>query len=411
MAFGAAMVAAVVGIAAPAAGSRHTSSRHDWAYALAIQQDGRLVAAGLTDRGARSGLALARYTTKGGLDRTFGNDGKLVATDVGNGSAVATETDGKILVGSRGGNGPRGGRPGTGTLARYLPRGTLDPSFGHGGRATGFGVNAIAIQKNGRIVAAGAGALARFTRAGLPDASFGRQGKVKGGFGALALQADGKIVVVANVGRTINRYTARGTLDSTFGRGGRVRSEMYFANALAIARDGKIVVAGEDEFSDFALARFTADGTLDPSFGNGGKVLTDFPIPPGQLQPKSQDVANAVAIQRDGKIIAAGRSDGGVWDEKDHSIYRFALVRYNDDGSLDTSFGRGGRVTTHYARQSSDQPSSSIAEAAVIQRNGKIAVAGLGNGYDFALARYTTNGHLDPTFDRDGKVLTDFSSG
>jgi uncharacterized delta-60 repeat protein len=116
-------------------------------------------------------------------------------------------------------------------------------------------------------------------------------------------------------------------------------------------------------------------------------------------------------VQADGKIVAAGKSDGGVTNERDHNVYEFALARYNDDGSLDTSFGRAGMVTTYFARRSSGEASSSIAEAVAIQRDGKIVAAGLGNGYDFALARYTARGSLDRSFGRGGKVLTDFGAG
>jgi uncharacterized delta-60 repeat protein len=141
-----------------------------------------------------------------------------------------------------------------------------------------------------------------------------------------------------------------------------------------------------------------------------GKVVTDFTRASNcDGCSESNDAANAVAVQRDGKIIVAGSSDSqGGTDVKDHSIYDFALARYNDDGSLDSSFGRGGTVLTDLHSGSSD-----VAEDTVIQPDGRIVVAGLrkiiaGGRYDFALARYTTRGRLDPTFGSGGRLATDF---
>jgi uncharacterized delta-60 repeat protein len=163
------------------------------------------------------------------------------------------------------------------------------------------------------------------------------------------------------------------------------------AHGLAIQPDGKLVVAGgiyaAGGSADFALARYNPDGTLDTSFGG------------------------AVALEPDGKIIAAGSSDAnGLCDAMGHSCDDFALARYTSDGTLDQSFGRAGRVLTHFVGQQR-KPSSSIAQAVVIQTDGKVVVAGLGTGYDFALARYTASGRLDGSFGRGGQVLTDFTPG
>jgi uncharacterized delta-60 repeat protein len=413
-------------LAAPAESSRRASPSRDWAYALAIQKDGKLVAVGLT----RAGLALARYTTKGDLDRTFANGGKVVAAGVGSGSAVTVDSDGKILAASWA---FAGGNRTTGTLARYVARGTLDSRFGRGGKiATGFGVNAMAIQKDGRIIACGGGpigsrfaALARYTPRGALDSSFGRGGKIQPSFcSAVALQADSKVVVAGtNVahgsrGFGLARYNRDGTLDLSFGNGGKVVIGFGAAlspelSAVAIQPDGKIVAAGEAGFSDFALARFTSAGQLDPTFGDGGKVLTDFtPASNCDGCTKTEDSANALAIQRDGKIVAVGSSDlHGRCDDKGHSCDNFALARYDADSSLDPSFGSRGKVVTAFVRRPSHEPSSSRGEAVAIQKDGKLVVAGLGAGYDFGLARYTTRGRLDPTFGVGGRVLTEFGSG
>jgi uncharacterized delta-60 repeat protein len=144
-------------------------------------------------------------------------------------------------------------------------------------------------------------------------------------------------------------------------------------------------------------------GDLDSTFGSGGKVTTDF--------AGNRDQAFAVALQTDGKIVAAGSAivSGGQTD--------FALARYNSDGSLDSTFGSGGKVTTDFG--GNDQ-----AVAVAIQPDGKIVAAGAtcanaalgcdvftGSGYDFAIARYNSNGTLDSSFGSGGKVTTDFHGG
>jgi uncharacterized delta-60 repeat protein len=163
------------------------------------------------------------------------------------------------------------------------------------------------------------------------------------------------------------------------------------AFGVAIQGDGKIVAAGRIGFLDFALARYNTDGSLDTTFDGDGMVTTDF--------AGGFDQASEVIIQGDGKIVAAGvASVSGTFDP--------ALARYNTDGSLDTTFDADGMVTTDFAG-SSDQ-----FQDVAIQGDGKIVAAGFvdpsGNS-DFALARYNTDGSLDTAFDGDGTVTTDFT--
>src|SRR5947209_18146229 len=171
-----------------------------------------------------------------------------------------------------------------------------------------------------------------------------------------------------------------GDLDATFGTGGRVLTDFgggAGARALALQADGRIVVAGRSRVAvgdDFALARYNPNGSLDPSFGSGGRVLTDFGV---------DDEASALALQSDGKIVVAGFSDVVG--------FGFALARYNPDGSLDPSFGSGGRVLTGGV---------ALARGLVLQADGRIVVAGVSAGFagdsDFALARFNPDGSLDP---------------
>ena len=227
------------------------------------------------------------------------------------------------------------------------------------------------------------------------DLSFGSGGKVTTDFmegssaaSDLALQSDGKFIAVGSVGQgssrdfALARYNSDGSLDTSFGSGGTVTTHFFGSSdqalAVALQSDGKIIAVGQavqsDGDDDFALARYNSDGSLDTSFGTGGKVTTDF--------FSQNDQAFAVALQSDGKIIAAGST-----------FLDFALARYNSDGSLDATFGSGGKVTTDFAF--SDQ-----AFAVALQSDGKIIAAGFANQgrrdiNDFALARYNSDGSLD----------------
>jgi uncharacterized delta-60 repeat protein len=193
---------------------------------------------------------------------------------------------------------------------------------------------------------------------------------------------------------------AAGNLDPSFGPGGIVTTDFYRstdrANALVIQADGKLVAAGSTSRSyepgapsGFGLTRYMPNGNLDMTFGAGGKVTTVF----------SGGVINALVVQADGKLVAAGRTStvNGSGD--------FALARYNPDGTLDTTFGVGGTVTTDFAGGHDDR-----ANALVVQADGKLVAAG--STYDFssmttngALARYNSDGTLDPTFGTGGQVI------
>src|SRR6266536_3561095 len=195
---------------------------------------------------------------------------------------------------------------------------------------------------------------------------------------------------------------APGDLDTTFSGDGKVTTNFTpkaeWAIDLAIQADGKIVAAGVAGFggsnAKFALARYNTNGSLDAKFSGDGKVTTDF-------TPKL-DAANSVAIQPGGKIVAAGVAGFGGSNAK------FALARYNTNGSLDATFSGDGKVTTDFTAGADG------ANRVVIQADQRIVAAG-GSNYartngHFALARYNTNGSPDTTFSGDGKLNTDFTS-
>ena len=158
---------------------------------------------------------------------------------------------------------------------------------------------------------------------------------------------------------------------------------------MALQPDGKIVAAGR-ALGDFALARYLPNGSLDPTFSGDGKVTTDF-------SGGSFDEVHALALQPDGKLVVAGR--GGVGHD-------FALARYLPNGTLDSTFSGDGKLTTDFGSVEFE-----MVLALVLQPDGKLVVAGTGGaGHDFALARYLPNGTLDSTFSGDGKLTTDFGS-
>jgi len=249
---------------------------------------------------------------------------------------------------------------------------------------------------------------------GTLDSSFGSAGKVVTDFfgsidraAGLVVQSDGKIVAAgfANSGANgldfaVARYQTDGSLDLTFGVGGKVTADFFggldIGNGIAIQSDGRMVIAGNafigsgSNFNDFGLLRLNTDGSLDATFGAGGKVHTDF----GEV-----DEAAGLVLQPDGGIVLAGRSAAG-------GSVNFGLARYNTTGALDPSFGVGGKVLTVFPGGLSE------ASAVVIQPNGKIVAAGryvVSLFSQFALARYNSNGSLDPSFGAGGLVTTDFA--
>jgi uncharacterized delta-60 repeat protein len=372
----------------------------------------------------------------GDLDPSFGNGG-VVTTSFGVGAeayAAAILPNGKIVV---------AGSTNTFALARYLPDGALDPVFhGDGKVTTDFpdpvgGASGLAIQPNGRIVAVGGQypggrglALARYKRDGGLDLSFDADGKVVTDLGGwddegadVVIQPDGKIVAVGtrdlntdSVGAVgdfaVVRYNPDGSLDQTFGSGGVVLTPLTefggIASAVALQDDGNIVVAGWARLSgeiDTALVRYQADGTLDTSFDGDGIAILD-------LANGGPDAGRDLAIQSDGKLVVAGFRGDADFPPTD-----FLLARFNPDGSLDTRgldpyldapFGVAGQVTTDFG-------GFDHAWAVAIESGGKLVAAGRtdinpgGEGSDFALARYNLDGSLDPTFGAGGKVTTDLS--
>jgi uncharacterized delta-60 repeat protein len=354
------------------------SGGDDYAFALALQSDGKIVAVGHTS----SGFALARYNPDGSLDNGFGSGGKVTTANSTRATAVAIQPDGKIVV------------AGGSLLVRYNTDGSLDPTFGSGGTVihSGFGGFSVSLllQADGKIIAVGTiftpgdFALVRYNSDGSLDLGFGSGGIVTTDFSgrddeayASALQSDGKIIAAgrttATVGEAVGflalaRYNTDGSLDATFGMDGVVTTSFLpndssFAETIVIQPDGKIAAGGGNLDVEHGLmfARYNSDGSLDPTFGTGGKIRDV-----GGIEIKS------LALQPDGKFIAASYL----------FVSDIALARFNRDGSLDSTFGVGGYVT------------GDGAYSVILQPDGKIATAGQTNAIpgDFAIIRYLNSG-------------------
>ena len=318
--------------------------------------------------------------------------------------------------------------------------GDLDPTFGTGGmlmtdinRSTDI-ANAVAVQADGKLVVVGTTynrndysdedfVVVRYNADGTLDNTFGSRGKVRTDFPGLAavpssvvIQPDGKIVVAGGAfplftflgNFEVVRYNPNGSLDTSFGNGGVVTTifpQGSYAFDVALQTDGKIIAVGtvfvnfdpgEQSDTDFALARYNPDGTPDATFGSGGQVSTDF--------LGFEDDAFSVLIQPDGKIVAVGSANDPA------TFYDFAAARYLANGTIDTTFGVGGKVHSDFGAQDFDR-----ARSAALQPDGKIVAAGFaishgGGVQNFAVARYTSNGVLDTTFSRDGKTQIDFGN-
>ena len=376
----------------------------DVGYSIAIQTDGKIVVAGEQQNGSNADFALVRYNSDGSLDSGFSTDGKNT-TDFGgfndNGLSVAIQIDGKIVVAGRSSNGIDYDF----AVARYNTDGSLDNTFDTDGKVTTAIGNsddwgtAIAIQTDGKILVAGYAvgnsnydfAAVRYNSNGSLDNTFNTDGKVTTDIAgntntcsSVALQIDGKIVLAGSSDSgtdydfAVIRYDTNGSLDNTFDTDGIVTTDIGSSNddgfALAIQGDGKIIVVGVSSNGgddDFTLVRYNTNGSLDNTFDTDGKVVTNI----GSF---SEDRGLAVVLQSDGKILVAGDTEISNVD--------FAVVSYNTDGSLNTDFDTDGIVTTAIAGSDDDR-----AFAIAIQSDGKIVVAGgsiTGSNFDFSVARF-----------------------
>lgn len=336
---------------------------------LVVQPDGRIVLAGYRETALTAGtrdFMVIRLLADGALDESFSDNGYAFANfalpgpivrSIDEAYALALQPDGRVVVAGRAERAPGDYDI---AVARFLPDGAPDDSFGENGRAV-LGIDdgaptldeawAVAIQEDGRIVLAGTSTgddsrmfAARLTTEGLPDASFNLGGHRLVGFGlvpsalgrALAIRDDGALLVGGYVhdGETadfaVAALHADGTFDVGFGSDGRVTIDLGAEDgAFAMTMDaaGRLVLGGVSIVggsADIAALRLLPDGTPDASFGDGGGVIVGFDLVD---PPEDTDLARAVLVQPDGSIVLAGAAVvGGVPQGAD-----FAAVRLQGD--------------------------------------------------------------------------------
>jgi uncharacterized delta-60 repeat protein len=391
------------------------STQYSYAYAVAQQADGKIVVTGYLQDTTLSTF-VTRFDTNGVVDATFSNP-ILVIGQLGDyGRAITVQPDGKIIIAGFADN--------LSTdiyVARLLPSGDLDSTFGTGGiTITDFGNNTldhahdIALQADGKIIVTGWVldqdiniALLRYNNDGTLDSTFGVNGKVSTDIDSMtqqaysvAIQPDGKILVAGYTSTAVNgdnvvviRYRTDGTIDPDFGVNGisnpAINQDDDGAYDMALQADGKIVLAGFNytviPFADNLLVRLDTTGALDHSFGQGGVVAMNF--------TNNDNYATSVLIQPDGKIITTGRAISATSD--------FLLARFKSDGQLDSTFGTLGFKLTSVA---SDED---YIYSSLLQPDQKIVVAGYYSNNlieNFAVARYNSDSTFNVSVSENNKI-------
>lgn len=341
--------------------------------------------------------ACSAYAAPGDLDTSFGGTGQVIVTFPGQtseGSAVAVYPDGNILASGRVGS--------NFAVLRFSKNGTLDTSFNGTGKSFASFSGSVsyptsmAVGSNGQVILAGYSngnggpsfAVARFDEDGFNISS--EVINVLGMAEGVAIQPDGKFVIVGNNGSSFTavRFTAAGGLDNSFDSDGRVGFALHYgsnASGVAVQADGKIVMAGKirptQNTDAFMVMRLNPNGSLDTSFAGTGYVAT--PVGTAAAYGKT------VTIAPDGKLVIAGHAAGLGGDGID-----YAVVRYNPNGTLDTSFNGTGKAIASVGQ-------FDVTMAATLQSDGKILVGGASG-----MVRFTSGGIPDSSFGQGGKVGT-----
>ena len=369
------------------------------------------------------------YAQPGTPDPSFGDKGKVLSTTLlsGGETALGVQKDGRIIIGSGG----KYKSFYTFKVTCLLPDGSLDTSFGKGGSAyasfPGFRdtvndnayITTLAVTKEGKIVAAGYAVetegggipIARFLPDGSVDSSFGTNGVSISSFNeivfinTIALQEDGKIILGGSSSKDIGgsvsaflaRYTPDGSVDKSFGDAGQIIiTKALVVNSILVQPDASIVAAGAGGVNINSnprayLERRNSSGKLDESFGNGGYILD------GNMAL----ILYSIALQPDGRIVAAGFGSSlisNIW----------TVLRYTANGKLDPSFGNNGKVTT------TSFPSTYGTVQKVFVSGSHIVAAGTASDgitiSDFALTGYNMDGSPDAGFGKEGVTVTDLGA-
>jgi uncharacterized delta-60 repeat protein len=359
---------------------------NDFASSILTEPDGKIVVVG-TDTPNTFGagqIALARYERDGSLDESFGSGGKVLtligASDFAGGAVI--RPDGKIIVDAAEVINPTTFQT-ENLLVQYNRDGTIDTSFGNGGSVVTSNLvpshqgNGITLSPQGQIVVVGSSP----SFSSMEVAEFNPDGSLNAGFGS------GGIASVSSVQGTPTNNVPIGEF---FPSGG----------AVTVDSEGRVLVAGAatplgvPAGPQAALYRFNPDGTLDKSFGTKGSITSVFGI--------TSFLADAVLVRPNGQIVVAGNAG----DPANPGNLVFAVEQYNPDGTPDLKFGFDGLVGTRIPNTALD---ISVRVSMAIQRNDDVVVVGntlTPNTFvgGFAMARYTPDGNLDPSFGSSGLV-------
>ncbi len=404
-------------------------SQESFFYTTALQPDGKILAAGeiyINDYPFRIKSLLTRFNADGSIDSSFGKNG-IVTLEINKRYtgfySLAVQNDGYIIAAGYTGNHRYDDSPYVYSkilVARYKPNGRKDASFGDNGIALitmqhyDLTTNALSLQADGKIVLCGslrsyglsnstyALVAARLLSNGQPDSSFNNKGLkiISNGYfskaASLALTDNNQLIICgltlpeqnSNAQYLLVQLQPDGSLDPAFGKKGKTVTELaehfpFRVQAMARQQNGKIIVAGGSynnlSYDDFTLIQFNANGTIDSAFGINGLCYTDFGY---------EDVANALTLQADGKIIAAGISENPITS----NVAKIVLARYKTNGSIDKSFGNKGKVITQFP----DDPYAA-ANAVALQSDGKIIAVGYaGKPYGFKNKAVVTRYLNDP---------------
>ncbi len=337
------------------------SGTYNAANSTVVQPDGKIIVVGQAGEPATYKATAARYNTDGSLDTSFGNAGKLLIP-IGNAKSYATDValqaDGKIII-------------------------------------AGYTFDNIITQ----------GAILRLNEDGSFDTSFGNQGTVKITTAernlpeSILILEDGKILIGGDNDESFSvlKLNNDGAFDLSFGVDGWAIAEfdrMSYIKEIALQADGKIVVGGftinNNNNYEMAAARFNVDGSIDSSFGSSGKL--NFNVGNGN------DFVEGVVVQSDGKIVLGGHK----WIQNNEQRHDFAMVRLNTDGSRDTSYGTNGVATAQIV------DGANYSRDIILQEDQKILLAGFTvktGEYKFALLRFDVDGSLDSSFGQNGNGM------
>lgn len=393
----------------------------DFAYPpqVLLQADGKIVLAGETSTAGSTQFFVMRFNGDGSVDTTFDGDGEssmAIANLVAGPAQAALQPDGKIvMVGTTAANT---------VVARFNTNGSPDLTFDGDGQATPlsfdhFTAAGIVVQPDGHIMGLQISTiidellLFRLNANGSLDTSFDGDGyagavwnasaSTRGTFsGGLALQSNGSYVTVqpsapaSSSDFSVARFLANGTYDPSFS-GGIIFTDFTFIgtvdsqiDGIAVRPDGKIMAIAADISSNqqnFLVASYNPDGSPNTGFGGTGTVAARF--------ARGKAVAKTLVVQPDGKTVVAGIGTSVDFGDQD-----IAVARFNLDGTLDTTFGGDGKVTTQI------DVTNEIPASVLIQPDGKIVVAAILADSGIVLVRYNADGSADTTFGTNGVVQT-----